>query len=191
MIASVPLARGIRITLLRPVQREALDDAMIVALASAVLPSQLDSNGVRRAATEFQDWVRGYLPNAERNHAYGSARLSNTGADPSPRWATQLRALETDARAAHGRAFVALSAEERRTIVRAQLQRSNATTLPTTTAGAQHVAVALLASFYSSPDATDLCYQARIQKNACRPLATSSQRPLPLAGGGAGGGAEP
>jgi hypothetical protein len=95
----------------------------------------------------------------------------------------QLRSLNADARSTHGRQFSALSVAERRTLVRAQLTRDAATNLPGDVASARHVALALLASFYASPEATDLCYQARIHKNACRPLGTSLQRPLPLARG--------
>ncbi len=46
---------------------------------------------------------------------------------------------------------------------------------------APHIAVALLAHFYASPEATDLCYQVKIGKETCRPLASSSRQPLPLA----------
>jgi hypothetical protein len=46
---------------------------------------------------------------------------------------------------------------------------------------ANHVAVGLLAHFLDSADAADLCYDAQIGKNRCRPLAASSRKPLPLA----------
>jgi hypothetical protein len=45
---------------------------------------------------------------------------------------------------------------------------------------APHIAVGLLAHFYSSAAAQDLCYRARIGKGTCRPLAESPRRPLPL-----------
>ncbi len=180
MIASVPLANGITIGMLLPVQRQGLDDPLLLALASAVLPAELGTDGMRNAATQLQTWIRDYLPGAERNHAYGSARIQTTGADPAPRWSTQLRSLETDARAAHNQAFTALGVAERRALVRAQLAPLQANAIPGDVAGASHVALALLASFYSSPQATDLCYEAQIGKNSCRPLATSAQRPVPL-----------
>ena len=47
-------------------------------------------------------------------------------------------------------------------------------------ADAAHVALALLAHFYESPGAADLCYDAQIGKNQCRPLAASPRKPLPL-----------
>jgi hypothetical protein len=180
MITSVPLARGIHVSLLRPVQRETLDDALLLAIADAVLPTSLGADGTRRAAADFQNWVRGYVPNVERNHPYGSARITSTGADPAPRWAAQLRALESAARASANRGFAALGVAERQGMVREQLAQAGGA-IPGEIAGAQHVALALLASFYSSPEATDMCYDARIQKNACRPLSSSAQRPLPLA----------
>jgi hypothetical protein len=49
---------------------------------------------------------------------------------------------------------------------------------------APHIALGLLGFFYSSPEATDLCYQARIGPNTCRPLGESPRKPLPLAGNG-------
>ena len=45
---------------------------------------------------------------------------------------------------------------------------------------APHIALGLLAHFNSSAAAQDLCYEARIGKGTCRPLADSPRRPLPL-----------
>ena len=47
-------------------------------------------------------------------------------------------------------------------------------------ADANHVSLALLAHFYDSSAATDLCYEAQIGKQTCRPLAASARKPLPL-----------
>jgi hypothetical protein len=46
---------------------------------------------------------------------------------------------------------------------------------------ANHVALALVAWYFSTPDANDLCYQARIERNQCRPLINAPREPLPLA----------
>jgi len=178
VIASVPLSHGITIGMLRPVQRQALDNPLLLALGSAVLPAELGTVGIGSATAQLQTWIREYLPGAERNHGYGSARIQTTGADPAPRWAQQLRSLDTDARTAHNQSFATIGVNERRAIVRAQLAQANA--IPGDVAGASHVALALLASFYSSFEATDLCYEARIGKNTCRPLSILPQRPLPL-----------
>jgi hypothetical protein len=128
--------------------------------------------------------VRGYLPGAERNHAYGSARIQTTAADPAPRWALQLRSLDSAARSAHGQPFASIGAEQRRALVTTQLNADRANSIPGDIASAQNIAVAVLASFYGSPEATDLCYQAQIGRTNCRSLSTSSRRPLPLAQGG-------
>ncbi|MEJ7810669.1 MAG: hypothetical protein WKG32_09705, partial [Gemmatimonadaceae bacterium] len=81
----------------------------------------------------------------------------------------------------HGRAFPALSVAERRALVRARIAASGTVpdALPSLLA-ARDVTVAMLAHFLASPEATDLCYRARIGKNACRPLAASPRRPDPL-----------
>jgi hypothetical protein len=47
-------------------------------------------------------------------------------------------------------------------------------------ADASHVSLALLAHFYDSSAANDLCYEAKIGKATCRPLADSARKPLPL-----------
>ena len=164
---------------------EQLDESLLVAMSEAILPSEIGDPGARRAASGLQKWIAGYRVDAELNHPYGSARIRTTGPDPSTRWALQLRTLDVDARRTHGKGFAALSPEERRTLVRAQLAAENAAGLPGDIAGASHVAVALLGFFYASPEATDLCYEAVIARNACRPLAPVAQPPVPLRRGGA------
>jgi hypothetical protein len=47
-------------------------------------------------------------------------------------------------------------------------------------AEASHVAVALIAHFYDSSEANDLCYEAKIGKATCRPLEASARKPLPM-----------
>jgi hypothetical protein len=42
------------------------------------------------------------------------------------------------------------------------------------------VALALIAHFYESSAATDLCYEAKIGRATCRPLADSHRKPLPM-----------
>jgi hypothetical protein len=183
MAVLVPAVRGIRIP--EFVRRRAEIDAELTrTLASAILPSELGADGARRAADAFVAWAGGYRAGAELSHGYGSARIRTAGPDPSIRWSLQLHSLDDDARKAHGRGFAALSDDERRTIVRTQVGSERAPSL-SNVAGAQHVAVALLAHFYDSPDATDLCYEARISKTTCRPLAESSNVPVPLRRAGA------
>lgn len=156
-----------------------LDDALMLALGEAVLPSELGPEGVQRVVVAFQGWLAGFQPVAELNHGYGTGELAYTAADPGPGWGAQLRALDLLARRRLGRGFAALAAEERRELVRALLARERLDRLPDV-ADAPHVAVGLLAYFYGTPEATDLCYRAAIRRTACRPLSDNPERPAPL-----------
>jgi hypothetical protein len=146
------------------------------ALGVAILPTELTEPEARRVVAGFRRWLEEYKEGAEVNHAYGSSRLSVTGPTPATRWMPQLDALEAAAQRMHGRGFVALSADQRRVLVREALasERVNGIQAPDR---ANHVASALLGYFFTSSRATDLCYLAPIGRNTCRPLTKSSQRP--------------
>jgi hypothetical protein len=160
--------------------QDPLDPGLLRALAEVVLPSELGAAGVNRVVHAFRAWAAGYRPVAELAHDYGAAELRYSGPDPVPGWGAQLRALELEARQRHGRAFAELEAEARQEMVRQQLRREPVDALPPP-AEARHVAVGLLAFFYDSPEATDLCYGARIGRLGCRPLSASGARPPELA----------
>ena len=157
------------------------DPATLDALAEAVLPSALGRTGSRRAAAAFRAWGAGYRENAELVHGYGTSRLRAPGPTPLTRWSAQLDDLDKRARAEHQRAFRALTLDDRTSIVRAALQGEGERLdrMPSV-ASANHVAVALIAHFYESPAAMDLCYGARIGRETCRPLAAQAKKPLPL-----------
>ena len=146
------------------------------ALADAVLPSELGRAGIARVTADFRAWGAGYRENAELVHGYGTSRLRFTGPTPLTRWTTQLDALDAAARSAHARAFRDLSREDRAALVRAALAKERLDRMPPVGA-ANHVAIALLAHFYDSPDAADLCYGAKIGKAICRPLGASPREP--------------
>jgi hypothetical protein len=153
--------------------------AQLSALAAAVLPTELGAEGTARAVGSFQRWMDGYRPGAEVNHGYGTARIERLDGDPRPQWRSQLSALDADARRAGGASFAALSIAQRQAIVRTALAGERGETLPSPLA-ARHVALALLAHFYESPEANDLCYEAQIGRQQCRPLAAQAQRPVAL-----------
>jgi hypothetical protein len=153
--------------------------AQLAALAAAVLPAELGAAGASRAVADFQRWMDGYRPGAEVNHGYGTARISHLEADLRPQWRSQLRALDADARRTGAQSFAALSVEQRQAIVRTALAGERGESLPGPLA-ARHVALALLAHFYESPVATDLCYESQIGRQQCRPLAAQSERPVAL-----------
>ena len=154
--------------------------SQLAALAAAVLPAELGSTGMSRAVADFQRWMDGYRPGAEINHGYGTGRIERLEADPRPQWRSQLSALDADARRAGGQSFAALTVEQRQAIVRTALAGERGETLPSPLA-ARHVALALLAHFYESPLATDLCYESQIGRQQCRPLAAQRQQPVALA----------
>jgi hypothetical protein len=152
-----------------------LDPVRLRALAAAVLPAELGGAGIERTALAFEQWLAGYREGAELLHGYGTGEIRVTGPSPALRWAAQLDAL--------GPSFASLAVNERQAEVRAVLGSDRFAGFPPIDR-APHIAVGLLAFFYDSPDATDLCYEAAIGRNSCRPLATSAQMPLPLPKGG-------
>jgi hypothetical protein len=157
-----------------------LDAALLAAVGDCVLPGELGPDGVRRVTRGFAQWIAGYRRGAELVHPYGSPNIRSTGASPLPTWREQLAALQREARARHRRAFAALAPDERRALVAAALEGDRLNRLPDPL-GASHVAVALAAWYFRSPEAADLCYRARIGRNQCRPLLNAPREPLPLA----------
>lgn len=158
-----------------------LDPRLLRALGAAVLPGELGASGVERTVAGFERWLVGYREGAELVHGYGTGELRRTGPSPALRWSIQLRELAAAGQQAHGAAFDRLTVLQRQQLVRAALEGQRLGGIPAIDR-APHLSLGLLAFFYNSPEATDLCYQARIGGNGCRPLAQSDARPLPLAG---------
>jgi hypothetical protein len=163
-VAPVPLVGG------------GVDPELLRALAEAILPAELGEAGVARVATGFQAWLAGYEPEAEVNHGYGTPEIEYLPADPRPGWQEQLVALGLEAERQWGMTFVALHPDRRRLLVGRQLSTERSGRLPAAHE-ARHVAVGLLAWFYTGAEATDLCYRARIGKETCRPLAQTTAEP--------------
>jgi hypothetical protein len=173
LATAVPAAAFVRRAHAFSVDHLVADQRTLRALGEAVLPSELGSAGIAAAVDRFQRWIAGYREGAELLHGYGTSVLEKAGPTPATKWATQLARLEA-------KRFADLPLEQRRVMVRAELAPLNSERLGAVSS-APHVAAALLAHFYASPEATDLCYDAKIGKQSCRPLATSSRKPLPLA----------
>ena len=151
---------------------------LLNAIGDAVLPAELGPEGIMRAVAEFQRWMDGYQPGAEANHGYGTGRIERLPADPRPQWRAQLAALDADARRA-GQSFSELPRDRRQALIRAALAGERGDAMPSPLA-AKHIALALLAYFYDSPAATDLCYRAQIGRQQCRPLAAQREQPVAL-----------
>jgi len=161
--------------------RAQLDPASLAALAEVVLPEALGTDGRARAVHGFQAWLAGYEPAAERTHGYGTGELSYTPAHPGPGWAAQIQALDLESQQRFGREFARIEAASRRDIITRQLAHERGDRLPDP-ADARHVAVGLLAWWAQTPDATNLCYGAKINPYTCRRLAAQQQKPPALEG---------
>lgn len=166
---------------------EAIAGELLDALADAILPSEIGSDGKREAADGFRAWLDGFEPVAELNHDYGSQAVHYGPEDPAPRWSSQLAALELVARRREDAGFAELPVRRRREVIRRRVPdppgEASDRGLPGNPAEAEHVAVGLLAWFYGRPEAADLGYRARIGRYTCRPLERSGDRPAPLSEG--------
>lgn len=164
----------------RPAGPTALDARMLEALGESVLPaSTLGASGVARVVADFEKWLQGFEPVAERDHGYLTSEIEYGPPDPAPRWRSQLEALELECQKRHGKSFAELQAKERQVLLRKQIRRDPLDRLPDA-AEARHVAVGLLAHFYTTPEANDLCYQAEIAQYSCRGLQSAPGKPAPL-----------
>jgi hypothetical protein len=174
----IPLALVVRRFHARAVRD--LDPQLLRALGRIVLPSELGAVGIEAAVTGFERWLAGYREGAELLHGYGSGQIQKTGPSPALRWAGQLRELEAAARK-RGKPFSALDSSAQEELIRSKLAGTKSGGLPSVDR-APHVAVGLLAWFYATPEATDLCYGVRIGRNGCRPLSESPHPPVALTG---------
>ena len=170
---------------LAPNQAAPLDPTSVTRLAEVVLPAELGDAGFGRVSRAFTEWAAAYREGAELNHPYGSAEIRHTGTSPSGRWRLQLAELDRDARSRHQSPFNTLTVEQRKAIVTAALASDRTNRMPDPLS-ANHVALALVAWFFASPEATNLCYNAKIDRNQCRPLVNAPRQPLPLRGPGTG-----
>jgi len=195
LAATVPVAVVVRRAHTAAVRHVAADPRTLDALADVVLPSELGDRGIKAEAAAFREWGAGYREGAELVHGYGTSRLRVTGPTPLTRWSAQLDDLDRAARDRYQRPFHEIPLAQRTDLVRAAistLSNANHTTDPNgrpgdrpgdrmpTVTGATHVALAMLAHFYDSSAATDLCYNAHIGRSTCRPLAAQARKPLPL-----------
>jgi hypothetical protein len=134
------------------------------ALAHVVLPSEPGAARIDAAADAFARWVREYRAGAEMEHGYGFTRLRNKPPSPAPVYLRQLAALGPQ-----------VTAES----VATALDEAKITELPRTPDG-RHVAADLMAFYFRSSDANDLCYRAAIGRDRCRGLAGSERPPEAL-----------
>jgi hypothetical protein len=179
LASAVPLAVIVRRAHAAAVVHLTSEPATLDALAEAVLPPSLGRGGITKAVVAFREWGDGYREGAELNHGYGTSRLRSLGPTPLTKWSAQLDDLDARAQSKHQRAFRDLAVSDRVALVRTVLEGQRIDRMPSI-ADASHVSLALLAHFYDSAEAHDLCYEAKIGKATCRPLGASSRKPLAL-----------
>jgi hypothetical protein len=136
-----------------------------------VLPSELGPTGIREIARRFEIWVREYRPGAEMDHGYGVTHLRTKAPSPAPAYLQQLESLRPN--------LLTGDAASRRQAVEAALEEAKLTDLPRSPDG-RHVAADLMAFYFRSSDANDLCYRAAIGRDLCRGLKGSDNPPAAL-----------
>ena len=147
-------------------------------VAATVLPSAIGSKGQNEAVDNFLRWIRDYKEGVALSHGYGEPRLVKTGPSPAPGYTKQLIALQQAAQARGGR-FGALPIEARRELLDAAFKAADVRNLPGCPDG-KHVVADLMAHYFRSSGANDLCYNARIGRNTYRAIRVTTVRPAPL-----------
>ena len=147
-------------------------------VAETVLPSSIGRNGQHAAVDAFLTWIRGYQEGVALSHGYGEPRLVKTGPTPAPGYATHLAALQAAAQSRGGR-FGALPLEVRRELLDTAFQAADVGNLPTRPDG-RHVVADLMAHYFRSSSANDLCYNARIGRHTYRAIRVTTVRPAAL-----------
>lgn len=149
-------------------------------VATTVLPSAIGAKAQDEAVDNFLRWLRDYREGVPLSHGYGEPRLVRTGPSPAPGYAAQIAALQQAATDRGGR-FGTLPLEERRAILDAAFKAAGVQNLPSRPDG-KHVVADLMAHYFRSSAANDLCYSARIGRHTFRAIRVTTVRPRPLAG---------
>lgn len=172
--AALPLVRV-------PLEAQELTAEQVFVLrdvAATVLPSALGRKGQDEAVDSFLRWIRDYRAGVPLSHGYGEPRLVTTLPSPAPAYAAQIAALQAAAKARGGR-FGALPLADRRALLDDAFAAALVRNLPTRPDG-KHVVADLMAHYFRSSAANDLCYNARIGRNTYRAIRVTTLRPQPL-----------
>lgn len=148
------------------------------AIGEAVLPDELGDDGRERAVRAFERWSDALEPVAELSHPYLVPEIRYSGPDPRPGWVAQLEGLEKESESRLGMALSDLDVPGRRALLARPLGESEAAL--GAPQNADHVALALMAHFFGSAIATDLCYGRAIRKELCRSIEGAEDEPEPL-----------
>lgn len=147
-------------------------------VAGTVLPSAIGRKGQDEAVDNFLKWIRDYKEGVALSHGYGEPRLVKSGPSPATGYARQLATLQQAAQA-RGARFGALALEIRRELLNAAFTAADIRNLPSRPEG-KHVVADLMAHYFRSSAANDLCYNARIGRNTYRAIRVTTVRPQVL-----------
>lgn len=172
--ASLPLLR----VSLRAFELTADEVLVLRDVAPTVLPSTLGRQGQDQAVDEFLKWLRDYKEGVALSHGYGDPRLVKSGPSPASSYSRQIAALQQASQARGGR-FGALSLGIRTELLDAAFKAADVRGLPGRPDG-KHVVADLMAHYFRSSGANDLCYNARIGRNTYRAIRVTTVRPQPL-----------
>lgn len=180
--ASIPLLRaGLSAGALAEVDELTPEQVFVLRdVAVTVLPSGLGASGRDQAVDNFLRWIRDYKEGVPLSHGYGSPRLVRSGPAPAAGYAIQIAALQQAARDRGGR-FGNLPLETRRALLDEAFTAANVQSLPGVPDG-KDVVADLMAHYFRSSSANDLCYGARIGRHVNRAIRITTVRPRPLAG---------
>jgi hypothetical protein len=151
-------------------------------VAGTVLPSAIGRKGQDAAVDAFLRWIREYKQGVALSHGYGEPRLVKSGPTPAPGYAAQITRLQQAAQSRGGR-FGALPIDVRRELLDSAFTSADVSNLPSRPDG-RHVVADLMAHYFRSSGANDLCYNSRIGRNTYRAIRVTTVRPQPLNGGG-------
>ena len=178
----VPLEADLSAEALAKVDELTADQAFVLRdVAGTVLPSAIGRKGQDEAVDNFLRWIRDYKEGVPLSHGYGEPRLVKSGPSPAPGYAKQIAALQAAAKAKGGR-FGALPIADRRALLDEAFKAAEIRNLPGRPDG-KHVVADLMAHYFRSSSANDLCYNARIGRNTYRAIRMTTVRPQPLNGG--------
>ena len=164
-----------------PLEAQELTSDQVFVLrdvAATVLPSAIGRKGQDEAVDNFLRWIRDYREGVPLAHGYGEPRLVKSGPSPASGYRPQIDALRAAAKERGGR-FGALSLEDRRALLDAAFTAAGVRNLPNRPDG-KHIVADLMAHYFRSSAANDLCYNARIGRQTYRAIRVTTVRPAPL-----------
>ena len=175
----VPLEAHLSTEALAQVQELSADQVFVLRdVAATVLPSAIGRKGQDEAVDNFLRWIRDYQEGVPLSHGYGEPRLVKSGPSPAPGYRTQMDHLAAAAKARGGR-FGALPVADRRALLDEAFKAADVGNLPGRPDG-KHVVSDLMAHYFRSSAANDLCYDARVGRQTYRAIRVTTVRPAPL-----------